>query len=220
MSTNILSRCLIPFCRRVYPHGHRFMQDNNPKHTFKRAQKFFEDNGINWWRTPPESPDSNPIENMWHELKEYLRREVKPKNKEELVQEILSYWQTVIVEKCRRYIGHLKKVIPRMIELKGDATGYQYKTLVVVAPPKLLNLSVNKQLFASHLLIKFVLVATLLYTRASQSSLFCIGCHPIVYSCFSEFVILCWLPPYCILLLLRARYFVLVATLLYTPLLL
>ena len=100
------------------------MQDNDPKHTSKRAQKFFEDNGINWWRTPPESPDANPIENLWHELKEFLRREVKPKNKEQLVQGILSFWRTVSVEKYRRYINHLSKVIPRMIELKGDATGY------------------------------------------------------------------------------------------------
>ena len=25
---------------------------------------------------------------------------------------------------CAKYIGHLKKVIPKAIELKGDATGY------------------------------------------------------------------------------------------------
>ena len=49
--------------------GHRFMQDNDPKHTPSTARTFFEYNGINWWRTPPESPDANPIENLWHELK-------------------------------------------------------------------------------------------------------------------------------------------------------
>lgn len=69
MYVDILSRCLVPFCQQVYPGGHRFMQDNDPKHTSRRAQKFFEDNNINWWRTPPESPDANPIENLWHELK-------------------------------------------------------------------------------------------------------------------------------------------------------
>ena len=26
-------------------------------------------------------PDANPIENLWHELKEFVRREVKPKIK-------------------------------------------------------------------------------------------------------------------------------------------
>ena len=64
MYIDILTRCLVPFCWKVYPDGHRFMQDNDPKHTSRRAQKFFEDNNINWWRTYPESPDANPIENL------------------------------------------------------------------------------------------------------------------------------------------------------------
>ena len=76
------------------------------------------------YKTPPESPDCNPIENLWHELKEFLRREVKPRTKDELVQGILQFWDTVDVAKCTRYIRHLRKVLPRIIELNGDATGY------------------------------------------------------------------------------------------------
>ena len=52
------------------------MQDNDPR----VARAFFEDNGVHRWKTSPESPDANPIENLWHELKEYIRREVKPHN--------------------------------------------------------------------------------------------------------------------------------------------
>lgn len=122
--TDILEKTLIPFIRNVLPNSHRFMQDNDPKHTSKHAQNFLEANDINWWRTPAESPDLNPIENMWHELKEFLRREIKPKTKEELVDGILKFWATVDTAKCCKYIGHLKKVIPRVIELQGDATGY------------------------------------------------------------------------------------------------
>ena len=59
----------MPFLESVYPNGHRFMQDNDPKHTSICARTFFENHNINWWRTPPESPDANPIENLWHELK-------------------------------------------------------------------------------------------------------------------------------------------------------
>ena len=122
--TNILNGTLLPFIHDVFPNGARFMQDNDPKHTSKRAAKFIEDNHINWWRTPPESPDCNPIENLWHELKEYCRREVKPRNKEELVEGIKAFWQTVDVQKCRKYIRHLRKVIPKVIEVNGEATGY------------------------------------------------------------------------------------------------
>ena len=81
-------------------------------------------NGVNWWKTPAESPDLNPIENLWHELKEFIRREVKPTTKEELVDGIEQFWATVDVQKCRKYIKHLRKVVPKVIELEGAATGY------------------------------------------------------------------------------------------------
>ena len=59
------------------------MQDNDPKHTSVYAKEFMESHQINWWKTLTESPDLNPIENLWHEMKEYNRREVKPMMKEQ-----------------------------------------------------------------------------------------------------------------------------------------
>ena len=52
---------------------------------------FIRDNGINYWPTPAESPDMNPIENLWHELKHFLRTFVKPMNKDELVARIQRF---------------------------------------------------------------------------------------------------------------------------------
>lgn len=122
----ILEKTLLPFIQEKFtpPNVHRFMQDNDPKHTSRAAKDFFESHDVNWWRTPPESPDMNPIENLWHELKEFLRREVKPRNKDELIEGIQSFWEDVDVFKCRRYIDHLKKVLPRVIEVNGEPTGY------------------------------------------------------------------------------------------------
>ena len=123
---NILQQMLLPFVRQSFPPPatHRFMQDNDPKHTSRAAQQFFINAGINWWRTPAESPDMNPIENLWHELKEFIHREVKPTTKDELVREIRDFWATVDEYKCRRYIGHLRKVLPKVVEKNGCATGY------------------------------------------------------------------------------------------------
>ena len=122
--TEILDRTLVPFIEKEFPDSHRFMQDNDPKHTSIYARDFITENGINWWKTPAESPDLNPIENLWHELKEFSRREVKPRTKQELIDGILKFWETVSIEKCNRYINHLNKVIPKVIELEGAATGY------------------------------------------------------------------------------------------------
>ena len=55
---------------------------------------------------------------------EYIRREVKPTTKQQLIIGIQQFWSTVDVEKCRQYIRHLKKVLPKIIEVNGDATGY------------------------------------------------------------------------------------------------
>ena len=121
----ILEVALLPSSQTLYPGtDYLFMQDNDPKHTSRRVRAFFEENGIEWWKTPPESPDLNPIENLWHELKEYIRREVKPKIKDELISGIKEFWRKVDIQKCRKYIGHLRKVIPKVIEVQGAASGY------------------------------------------------------------------------------------------------
>ena len=121
---DILEKTLLPFIHTTYSDGHRLMQDNDPKHASNYAKTWMEEENVNWWKTPPESPDLNPIENLWHELKEYIRREVKPEVKQELIDGIFTFWRTVNVAKCNKYINHLRKVIPKVIELDGGATGY------------------------------------------------------------------------------------------------
>ena len=63
------------------------MQDNDPKHTSLLGRATMVANNINWWKTP-ESPDLNLIENLWHELKDHLRRRVKPRNQDDLLRGI------------------------------------------------------------------------------------------------------------------------------------
>ena len=74
----IIKGVLSPFIHNVFPDGHRFMQDNDLKHTSNDAARAMIDENIVWWKTPSESPDMNPIENFWHELKERLRNDIVP----------------------------------------------------------------------------------------------------------------------------------------------
>ena len=57
-------------------------------------------------------------------IQDYLRGQIKPSSQRELVDGIKQFWKMVDVGKCRRYIGHLRKVIPKVIEVEGAATGY------------------------------------------------------------------------------------------------
>ena len=79
---------------------------------------------INWWKTPAESPDLNPIENVWASLKYYLRNQYKPTNLETLEQGIKKFWKLMTPEHCAKYISHLNKVMPVVVLKQGDASGF------------------------------------------------------------------------------------------------
>ena len=86
---------LLPYIQNTFPDGHRLQQDNDPKHASGLIDEFFEENHVNWWPTPPESPDLNPIENVWGSLKQYLRNFYKPQNLDQLKDGIQCFWSTL-----------------------------------------------------------------------------------------------------------------------------
>ena len=67
-------------------------------------------------------PDLNPIERVWSHMKQYLTYTIKPKNKDELVSGIKRFWfEKLTVSQCKKYINHIKKVIPGILEKNGQA---------------------------------------------------------------------------------------------------
>ena len=103
---------MFPLIRHTFPDTHKLMQDNDPIHTSQAVKAFFEMEYINWWKPPPESPDMNPSEILWHD---FIRCQVTPTTKAELILGIKQFWDTVDVTK------HLRKVVPKMISLEGAA---------------------------------------------------------------------------------------------------
>ena len=120
----ILQNTLLPFIANVLPDGQRLQKDNDPKHASNYTKAYLEEHSVNWWKTPAESPDLNPIENVWGSMKYSLRHQYKPTNTESLQEGIKKFWTSMTPEVYRRYINHLYKVIPRVVEVDGAASGY------------------------------------------------------------------------------------------------
>ena len=68
--------------------------DNDPKHTSKNVAKWPKDNKVKILEWPSQSPDLNPIENVWAELKKHVQAR-RPINLMQLHQLCQEEWAKI-----------------------------------------------------------------------------------------------------------------------------
>ena len=94
--------------------------DNDPKHKSKSTQNFLASNSIKVLSWPSQSPDLNPMENVWADLKR--RVEIRnPKNEQELRDAIEIEWENVNTENLVNSMGRRLK---ECIDANGGHTSY------------------------------------------------------------------------------------------------
>ncbi|KAG1578082.1 hypothetical protein G6F48_012220 [Rhizopus delemar] len=83
-----------------------FQHDNDPKHTSKLVKEYLKVQSYNILEWPAQSPDLNPIENMWSLLKRRLNDyETAPKGMNELYERVTKVWYDLMKpEECQTVI--------------------------------------------------------------------------------------------------------------------
>ncbi len=81
-----------------------FQQDLAPAHTAKGTKSWFNDHGVTVLDWPANSPDLNPIENLWGIVKRKMR-DTRPNNGDELKATVKETWASITPQQCHKLIS-------------------------------------------------------------------------------------------------------------------
>lgn len=117
---DILSRSLKQSAIQMGLNDFFFQQDNDPKHTSRIAKDYFEHENIKLLRWPAQSPDLNPIENLWGIIKRKICG-IRFKNKNECFEYVNAEWEKIEVSLCQKLSESFRK---RTLEVLKNRGGY------------------------------------------------------------------------------------------------
>ena len=101
-----------------------FQQDSAACHTAKAVYAWFKTNKIKVLKWPGNSPDMNPIESMWNQLKDEIHN-VPITTKVQLIERLIQVW--FHSPKIRKMCQDLTKRMPKRVEALKNAKGGQTK---------------------------------------------------------------------------------------------
>ncbi len=121
---DILEHFMLPSADQLFKDADFiFQQDLAPAHTAKSTKSWLNDHGVGVLDWPANSPDLNPIENLWGIVKRKMRNK-RPKNADELKATVKETWASIPPQQCHKLITSLPRRIEAVIKVKGAPTKY------------------------------------------------------------------------------------------------
>lgn len=121
----VLENVLIPTMKKWFRRAGIFVQDGAPCHTSKECMTFLKNKRVEVLDWPGNSPDCNPIENIWAILKAKVHQRC-PKTKNELIIAIKTVWDndTELHQFIINAIHSMPNRIQELIKARGGHINY------------------------------------------------------------------------------------------------
>lgn len=124
MYRRVLQWEMKPSVNKLFPDNDCiFQQDNDPKHTANKTKQYLLNYHVPTLPWPSQSPDLNPIENLWSILDERVKNR-QPSNEEDLFEVIKTAWNALPVELLTKLVDSMPRRIKAVLDNNGYATKY------------------------------------------------------------------------------------------------
>ena len=122
--TDTMDQFMKPWALRFWPDGPWFyLHDNAGYHGSRGSYTWFHNKGVDLIKLPPHSPDLNPIENLWGDLKRRIEQRF-PRNIAELRQFLAEEWESTPRSTCSNLVNSMPDRMRAVINAEGHKTGY------------------------------------------------------------------------------------------------
>jgi transposase len=120
---DILEQHLLPSAQRAVPANWVFQDDNDPKHRSKVVKQWVRNHNIKTLAWPSNSPDANPIENVWAPLKDRVAAR-EPATLDQLERYIREEWAKLTPDFAARLVQSMPRRMEALIAAAGDSIDY------------------------------------------------------------------------------------------------